>query len=198
MASATPVGSSADEIAPAHVRERPEWITDLLNLGTTTFRKTVTQKSDQLAKRGDNPGTFSTTIPLWMIKLDVFSIPCAWPLKGTVEKIKAYWYDEQMNPKFSFPPPGMVMEIAYYSAPISAEQIGTFERENLDAHLMAWLMKMAESKDGEEKLQLFKEYGNHVLVHFDKRVSSSEKMVRAYQLKEDPAGRSCKCFVSKF
>ena len=88
--TSTPPASAppADEIAPAHVRERPEWITDLLNLGTTTFRKTVTQKSDQLAKRGDNPGTFSTTIPLWMIKLDVFSIPCAWPLKGTVEKIK--------------------------------------------------------------------------------------------------------------
>ena len=124
-------------------------------------------------------------VPVWMLRMDLFSIPGVWPLKGTVEKVKEHWFNESANPNFQFPPAGLALEVAFFQLPIKPEHVGSFERENLDAHFLAWLMKLDEVKDDEVKLTAFKEASNNVVANFNFRGSQDEKTVRAYQLKED-------------
>lgn len=70
---ATPMASApADEAAPAHVRERPQWISDLLGFAAETFVKTVNSKTGTLV--GKSGSTFLWQGPIWAATLIGFRI----------------------------------------------------------------------------------------------------------------------------
>ena len=94
----------AEELAPARARERPAWITDLLTLAQSTFLRAVTAKNDQLAQH--TTPRFTMAVPVWMMKMDSFSIPGVWPLEGSVAKVMGHWFTDSINPTYLFPPPG--------------------------------------------------------------------------------------------
>ena len=63
MPFATPMASApADEATPAHVRERPQWISDLLGFAAETFLKTVNSKTGALVGKS---GSFLWQGPIW-------------------------------------------------------------------------------------------------------------------------------------
>ena len=74
-------------MAPAHVRERPQWISDLLDIVKVDF-----PRKDHFAgvkiKAGALRGSgFSAEIPLGWLNLESMPIPGVWPLKGTATKL---------------------------------------------------------------------------------------------------------------
>jgi hypothetical protein len=54
----------ADDLAPAHLREQPAWITELVTLANSKLAKTVTAACKGIfAKKGN----FICTVPLWVL-----------------------------------------------------------------------------------------------------------------------------------
>lgn len=117
--------------------------------------------------------------------MDIFSVPGVWPLKGTTKKAMLHYFGEGANPTFQFPPSGIVLEVAYFSASLQDSDIGKMQRENCDTLLLAWLLKGYSVKDDPEKLRAFKEAGANVAMRIKKRSSDSAKVGAAWQAKED-------------
>ena len=62
----------AEEVTPAHVRQRPAWVTELQQFAHGNILKTTHGIAEKL-KSMKQPGA-TLQIPLWMLKLDRFSI----------------------------------------------------------------------------------------------------------------------------
>lgn len=127
-----------------------------------------------------------------MLDLTKMSIPMVWPDEGAVKKTLAHYYAG--NDSFYFPPSGQLLEVCAYTR--SADDIGTWERENLDTIFFAWLMKLAEIKSNPVAMAAFRDASNRVLMHIHLRAKEEDKMRIAYQLREndeknrDTAGHS--------
>ena len=120
------------------------------------------------------------------------SIPMVWPDEGAVKKNLEHYYAG--NDSFDFPPPGQLLEVCAYTR--SADDIGKWERENLDTIFFAWLMKLAEIKSNPVAMAAFRDASNRVLMHINLCAKEADKMRIAYQLREndeknrDTAGNS--------
>ena len=140
--------AAPESLAPLIVKEQPSNIQALHEVARNNFKKkTVTNKVEQITKQQGDSFTFQG--PLWFMDFNVFSLPGNFPLEGAVKKVMQHFYTERRNPQFEFPAPGLGLELACFRTPITAEDVGSFQRENLDAHFLAWQL----SKSSSRKLQ---------------------------------------------
>ena len=63
--------ANVDETAPAHVREQPQWVAELLRVGRKALAKTVNPAIQGLLQK---KGTFTATAPLWVARAFPFII----------------------------------------------------------------------------------------------------------------------------
>ena len=73
----------------------------------------------------------------------------------------------------------MSLELAFHR-PVSSSTLGHFERENLDAVFLAWLLRYAEVRGSQEEAAKFREAASRVPVCFNLRASAGEKLAKAY------------------
>ena len=95
-----------DGLAPAHARNQPQWVTDLMALGRKDFGKVVAEDADKFLKMvaaGGQSGRCVCEAPLGVMDFGSMSIPGCWPLLGTVQKAKTHWFEERNDLRF---PPG--------------------------------------------------------------------------------------------
>lgn len=174
-----------DPHAPEHTRQQPAWISDLIEFGNNTFRKTVTCKIEQLTSKKEK--RFMMQVPLWVMDFEIFSVPGVWPLKGCVERVKAHWFSPGVNPKMEFPPPGMLLELGFFKHPIEPQHAGTFVRTNLDLHFLAYLMMAKDVVDGGDAAAIaaMREASGNITCGFTFYDTCQAKLVAAYQMRED-------------
>ena len=174
----------AEELAPALARETPAWVTDLLSLAKKDFKKNDPKNWDECkAEKGD----FTKEVPLWVLDYDAMPIPSVYPLLEAVKQAKEHWYGDRADQTFPFPPPGAVLQVAKFNAPLTDADCGKLQRENLDIVFLAWLMRYREVVEAGDNRSVahFRKASLHVLMTVKFRANEGEKLARAYQLRED-------------
>ena len=108
-------------------------------------------------------------------------MPKVYPLRGTVDRAFKQHYADSTT--YGFPPPGTMLEVAYYGDPIS--NVGQFERENCDVYFMAWLLRLKEVMNDSTELKTFLQASQTITMSFNHRAKFSDKLAAVYQLKEN-------------
>jgi hypothetical protein len=83
---------------------------------------------------------------------------------------------------YAFPPPGTMLEVAYFGEP--SANVGQFERENCDAYLMAWLLRLQQVVNDSAELAAFVKAAQTITMSYNQRAMNTDKMAAVYQLKE--------------
>ena len=112
--------------------------------------------------------------------MEKMATPKVYPLRGAVEQALAYYYTGN---HYSFPPPGFLLEVTFFK--MDQDQVGKFERENLDLLFLAWLMKGEQAKDNPDELAKFRESAQNVLMHFNLRDKDDDKLSACYHHREN-------------
>ena len=175
--------ASADDLAPALARQTPAWATELLQLAKTSFVKNDPKNWEECKVEGD----FTKEVPLWVLDFESMPIPTVFPLLTAVKEAKNQWFGERADQSFSFPPPGMVLEVAKYNKQLGDSDCGKLQRTNLDIVFFAWLMKFKEVSEAKENrlVAMFRKAALRVLMTVRHCENEAAKLARAYQLRED-------------
>ena len=176
----------AEELAPVHCRERPQWIEDLFKLCKSEFgRKSGSEAG--LAEARKHTANFTAVLPLCLLDTQLMPIPGVYPLKGAVVQEMQHFYGDRANQTFEFPPPGTVLQVAAFKLPIEESDFGSLQRANLDLPFLAWLMRydLALKQKDSKTVAYFRKAANRVLMDVRLLPSESEKLALAYQFRED-------------
>ena len=174
----------SEDLAAAHSRVQPAWLKDLVNLAKTDFPRKA-HHDDPIKILCEKTSEFILQLPLCVLNVASMAIPTVYPLRGTVVQAKDHFYSDKADQAYAFPPDGMVLQVAVYKFPVPEDEVGKLERENLDLIFLAWLMKYQEVKEDQRAKALFLKASQRVLMSFRLRADVSEKLAKAYQLKED-------------
>ena len=122
-----------------------------------------------------------------MIALSKFAIPGVFPLEGVARKAMEHFFAEEVNPSYTFPPPGQALELAFHRKPLEMSDVGTLQRENCDLLITAWLMKYSclVSEGDENKLKCFRDSAMNVTARFNFRETDQQRLTTAWQRRED-------------
>ena len=117
-----------------------------------------------------------------VLNLQKFVLPNCYPLRGHVQRC----FDQFYNGRdlFGFPPPGMMLEVAYFTE-IRDESFGTFERENCDVAYLAWLTLLQQCQSDVDRNSKITWAAQSISMSFHLRANEMEKMSVVYQLKEN-------------
>ena len=110
------MAAPAEEAAPAHIRSRPAWLTELLAEADRGFPRQAVHASIQSIM--GKTGSFVAELPIWFMGFEHYAIPGVFPLHGHVVAYKAHWYS---GSDYTFPPKGVVLEMCYYGDVAKAE-----------------------------------------------------------------------------
>ena len=170
---AVAVSLMAEELAPSHCRERPQWIDDLFKLCKTEFGRKQGAEAG-LAEARKHSANFTATLPLCLLDVELMPIPGVYPLKGAVLQEMQQYYGERANQAFELPPPGTLLQVAAFKLPIEEADLGKLQRANLDLAFLAWLMRFDQAlKQKDSKtIAYFRKASLHVLM--DVRLVPSE------------------------
>ena len=81
-----------EEAVPAHTRQRPQWVSHLLELASADFPKAITGVAESLVTKLSASPEVHTRAPLWVMDFAAFSVPGVYPMKGAVEKLKEHHF----------------------------------------------------------------------------------------------------------
>ena len=107
-------------------------------------------------------------------------MPSVYPLRGTVDRAFKQHYADSTN--YGFPPPGTMLEVAYFGEP--SANVGQFERENCDVYLLAWLLQLKAVVNDSTELATFVKAAQTITMSYNQRAMKTDKMAAVYQLKE--------------
>ncbi|CAE7714171.1 unnamed protein product [Symbiodinium sp. CCMP2592] len=174
---------AAEDLAPALARQTPAWATELLQLAKTSFVKNDPKNWEECKVDGD----FTKEVPLWVLDFEAMPIPSVFPLLTAVKHAKDQWFGDRSDQSFSFPPPGMVLEVAKYRKQLTDSDCGKLQRANLDIVFFAWLLKFKEVSEAKESkyVAMFRKAALRVLMTVRYVENEATKLARAYQLRED-------------
>ena len=176
----------AEELAPPHCRERPQWIDDLFKLRKAEFcRKSGAEAG--IAEARKHSTNFTAALPLCLLDMELTPIPGVYPLKGAVAQEMQQYYGERANQVFQFPPPGALLQVTVFKLPIEEADVGKLQRANLDLLFLAWLMRfnLAIQEKDTKTMAYFRKASLNVLMDVRLVPSESEKLAQAYQFRED-------------
>eukprot|EP00959_Pyramimonas_sp_CCMP1952_P207460 4339704-Pyramimonas_sp.AAC.1 len=78
-------------------------------------------KVNMLISKSKKPdrSDFTAEVPMSFINFEATAIPGVWPLQGAVARTKEFFMQTTDNGEAPpFPPPGVIMEMAMYRAPL--------------------------------------------------------------------------------
>ena len=66
-----------------------------------------------------------------------------------MKRAMQFYHSDEDN-KMTLPPEGQVLEVGVYKKALNPEDFGSWERENGDVFVLAWLMRYKMAKEGSE------------------------------------------------